>query len=139
MGSRNRRWQVGGWILDEGRHSLEYDSVVVPVRAKLLAVMICLIESYPDTVDTETIVKSVWGKNSFMDRASVSHAIWSIRRLMSEAASPPVIETIPRRGYRLISTPRLLTPTFAGLYPQYGFTPLASQQVSVSWESLLEE
>lgn len=106
MPHRQRKWVLGKWILDEGRHRLENESHSLPVRAKLMALLVFLIENYPHSVDTQEIIEKVWGNNSMMDRTSVNHAIWAARRLLNDNdINRPVIETIPRRGYRLCIEP----------------------------------
>ena len=111
MPFRHRLWSVGKWVVDEGRHQLSNESLSVPVRSKLLAVLTCLIPQYPRTVESEFIIRHVWGQNSQTDRAGVSHAVWSLRQLLQDHdAAAPIIENIPRRGYRLCVEPRLLRP-----------------------------
>ena len=78
---------------------------VLPIRQKLLAVLVCLIEHYPDVVETEHLIELVWGPYANIDRAGVNHAIWGIRQVLQQHAGIDVIETIPKRGYRLLLEP----------------------------------
>lgn len=103
---QNRQWQLGPWSIDEGRQIVSIAGDVLPIRQKLLAVLVCLIEHYPDVAETERLIELVWGPYANIDRAGVNHAIWGIRQVLQQDSGTDVIETIPKRGYRLLLEPQ---------------------------------
>ncbi|QGX38822.1 winged helix-turn-helix domain-containing protein [Permianibacter aggregans] len=109
MQLQQRQWQLGAWLIDEGRQQVYSHGCCQPIRKKLLSVLVCLIEHYPNMVESEYLIEKVWGPYACVERAGINHAIWSIRQLLGESASAdPIIETIPKRGYRLALAPQRL-------------------------------
>lgn len=106
---KHRKWLIGSMLVDEGRLILATGNQTIPIRKKLMSVLTCLIEHYPHVVETEYLIEQVWGPSTSMGRVGVNHAVWNLRQLMRIAGNKPMIETIPKRGYRLLVAPRLTT------------------------------
>ena len=67
-----------------------------------MGVLCLLAEMAPELVTREEILERVW-KDRFVADEVVNHAIWELRRAFGDSARDPAyIETVPRRGYRLI-------------------------------------
>lgn len=106
-----RCWQLGDCRIDEARQRIDRAGQSQPVRLKLLAVLVCLIERYPSPVSPDELLAEVWGEYETVGRQGVANAIWALRRLLGDDTGvPQFIETIPRRGYRLLMPARLLGP-----------------------------
>lgn len=106
-----RCWQLGDCRIDEARQRIDRAGRSQPVRLKLLAVLVCLIERYPSPVSPDELLAEVWGEYETVGRQGVANAIWALRRLLGDDTGvPQFIETIPRRGYRLLMPARLLGP-----------------------------
>lgn len=104
-----RCWQLGDCLIDEGRQRIERAGQSQPVRLKLLAVLVCLVERYPRPVSPDELLAEVWGEYETVGRQGVANAIWALRRLLGDETDvPQFIETIPRRGYRLLMPARLV-------------------------------
>lgn len=104
-----RCWMLGDCLIDEGRQRIDRDGVSQPIRLKLLAVLVCLIERYPSPVSPDELLAEVWGEYETVGRQGVANAVWALRRLLGDDTGvPQFIETIPRRGYRLLMPARLL-------------------------------
>lgn len=66
-------------------------------------VLLCLAEHPNEVVTREFIFETVWGETIVVDMA-LTRAISELRSIFRDkATSPDVIETIPKRGYRLIA------------------------------------
>jgi len=68
-----------------------------------MGVLVCLARHAPRVVSRETLLEEVWG-DAFVGDEVVSHAIWELRRALGDSARDPTyIQTIPRKGYRLLA------------------------------------
>ena len=103
MRLESRCWMLGECLIDEGRQRIDRSGRSQPVRLKLLAVLVCLIERYPSPVSPDELLAEVWGQYETVGRQGVANAVWALRRLLGDDTGvPQFIETIPRRGYRLL-------------------------------------
>lgn len=70
-----------------------------PVEARLLA---ALIEARGAPVSAPAVVQRVWGYEFDTAAADLLRThVYQLRRRLAEAGLPPLVETLPRRGYRL--------------------------------------
>ncbi len=68
-------------------------------------VLLCLAEHAGQVVSREQLIETVWGEGKGSPEA-LSHAIGDIRRVLDDHHDHPTfIQTLPRRGYRLLVTP----------------------------------
>jgi TolB-like protein len=75
----------------------------VHVEPKRMDVLMLLIEVAPGVVSIEQLLQSVW-RNTVVGDGVVHQAVSHLRRaLHDDPRQPRCIETIPRRGYRLIA------------------------------------
>ncbi len=66
-------------------------------------VLVCLARHAPGMVTKQRIIEEVWGE-AFVGDEVISHAIWELRKTLDDdARDPHYIQTIPRKGYRLIA------------------------------------
>jgi TolB-like protein/Flp pilus assembly protein TadD/DNA-binding winged helix-turn-helix (wHTH) protein len=78
---------------------------------KAMEVLLCLASNPGDLVTRESLLERVWGPGQGSHEA-LAHTVRDIRRALGDDASEPrYIQTIPRRGYRLIQVPKLVTGT----------------------------
>lgn len=90
--------RVGAWDVWPDAHRVG-DSHVEP---KAMEVLLVLAAEAPATVTLQTLVERVW-HNVCVGDGVVHRAISHLRRVLGDdARSPAFIETVPRRGYRLI-------------------------------------
>lgn len=77
--------------------------------SKSIEVLLCLAKNPRMLVSREALLEKVWG-NADASQESLSHAISEIRHALGDNTDHPVfIQTVPKRGYRLLVEPRLLT------------------------------
>lgn len=66
-------------------------------------VLRALIRRAPEVAPKQEIIEEVW-EGAFVTDEVLTHAIWDLRRAFGDNASKPeFIQTIPKRGYRLIA------------------------------------
>ncbi|MBT8144754.1 MAG: tetratricopeptide repeat protein [Gammaproteobacteria bacterium] len=75
---------------------------------KAAEVLLCLAHDAGRLVTRETLLKSVWGAGGGSHEA-LSHAISEVRHALGDRHDDPIyIQTLPKRGYRLLVDPRPL-------------------------------
>lgn len=95
-GSANELWQEGG----ERR----------PLRHKAMAALLLLAETPGQVVTRETLIEKVWDGNAFVAQKAINTAIWTIRQALGDdPEAPRYVETIAKKGYRLIAPVQALT------------------------------
>ncbi|MDJ0813816.1 MAG: tetratricopeptide repeat protein [Woeseiaceae bacterium] len=75
------------------------------VPSKAIEVLLCLAARPAEAVPREELLESVWGAGKGSDEA-LTHAVSELRHaLRDHPEDPRYIQTLPRRGYRLLVTP----------------------------------
>jgi DNA-binding winged helix-turn-helix (wHTH) protein len=100
--SRGREFRLGAWIVRPLQNRLSNSERTVQVEPKMIDVLVLLAEHAGAVVSRSMIEERVW-KGVFVTDSVVTRAIAGLRRALGDAADAPrYIETIPRRGYRLL-------------------------------------
>jgi DNA-binding winged helix-turn-helix (wHTH) protein/Tfp pilus assembly protein PilF len=72
---------------------------------KAMEVLVCLATEAKETLTREELLDRVWGERCVSDEV-LTHAITELRHALSDDPNNPTyIETIPKRGYRLLKSP----------------------------------
>lgn len=101
---------VRGWTVQPSLDRIERDGRIVHLRPKTMDVLVCLAEQPGQVVSREAPVDRVWAKR-FISDAALKTAVYELRQAFGdECRVPQVIETIPKRGYRLIAEVQRLGP-----------------------------
>jgi DNA-binding winged helix-turn-helix (wHTH) protein/Flp pilus assembly protein TadD len=75
------------------------------VPPKAMDVLVCLAAAAPEAITRRDLLDKVWGERCVSDEV-LTHAITELRHALGDnPGSPEYIETIPKRGYRLLRTP----------------------------------
>src|SRR5215469_15153495 len=81
---------------------IAWNGVAVHVEPKAIEVLLELAEHPGEVVSRTSLLQSVWG-GVYICEEVVTNAVSMLRRaLHDEARTPCIIQTIPKRGYRLI-------------------------------------
>ncbi len=105
-------WAVGDWRADPSDLTLSSDGREPQrLEPKVMALLIFLAERAPDVVGRDEIFEQVWQGRAVVDGA-LSRAISLLRQALGDdKRQPRYIETVPRRGYRLVApTERIPRP-----------------------------
>lgn len=94
---------VADWRVRPALGQLERGDLAVSVEARSLQVLTCLARHAPEVVSKQRLMREVWGE-AFVSDEVLSHAIWELRKAFGdEARRPHFIQTIARKGYRLLA------------------------------------
>jgi len=106
----NQQYRFDVFTLDPIRRTLHRgdDEVVLPEGAWL--VLKTLVERAPETVDKETLMDVAWPETAVV-QDNLVQAIHSIRSALgSDGRNPRFIQTVHRRGYRLMVPVTVINP-----------------------------
>ena len=95
---------VADWRVRPALGKLERGEVSVSIEPRSMQVLSCLARHAPDLVSKQRLMREVWGDEKFVNDEVMTHAIWELRKAFGdEAKSPRYIQTISKKGYRLLA------------------------------------
>lgn len=81
------------------------------LQPKAMEVLVCLARRPGELVTRETLLDEAWGVGKGSQEA-LGHAVSDIRHVLGDDASDPTfIQTLPKRGYRLVIAPEPVSGT----------------------------
>ncbi|HEU0093807.1 MAG TPA: winged helix-turn-helix domain-containing protein [Vicinamibacteria bacterium] len=103
-GERARRFRFGVFELDPRGGELWKAGVRTRLQPQPARVLSLLVSRCGELVTREEIQREVWPEGTFVDfEQSLNFCIRQIRTALGDqAATPRYVETLPRRGYRLL-------------------------------------
>src|SRR5215472_4405596 len=98
------RIRLGAFEFDPRAGELRLGQQVLPLQEKSIRVLEILIERGNDIATREEIQKKLWPNDTIVDfDHGINTAIKNLRRVLGDSADKPkYIETLARRGYRLM-------------------------------------
>ena len=111
------RLQIGDWWADRTTNELGRAGETVRVEPKVMAVLMALADRAGQVVTREALLAAVWPGVVVGDEA-LTQSIIKLRKALGDSPrTPAYIETISKRGYRLIAavgSPRVAAPRRLG-------------------------
>jgi DNA-binding winged helix-turn-helix (wHTH) protein/TolB-like protein/tetratricopeptide (TPR) repeat protein len=109
-------FRLGEWLVSPSLNRLSRAGTVVHLRPKAMDVLVFLARRPGEVVSTREVLDAVWARRFLADSA-LSRAVHELREVLGdEAHGPTYIETIAKRGYRLIA-PVVPVDAAAGAVP----------------------
>jgi DNA-binding winged helix-turn-helix (wHTH) protein/TolB-like protein/Flp pilus assembly protein TadD len=87
--------------LDAADRSLFQQGRGVPLTPKAFDTLLVLVERHGRLVTKDELFQTVW-PDAFVEENNLAQHISALRRILATDPAAPVIETIPKRGYRLV-------------------------------------
>lgn len=107
--------QIGAVRVDYAALTVTGPEGVSTLEPKVMAVLQVLAQAAPAVVTREALIERVWGQESGGDE-SLSRAISLLRKALGDRrGARDHIETIPRRGYRMVAVVGPARPAEVGL------------------------
>ncbi len=107
---RLQPFTLGDWLVDPRACQLSRGDAGVKVRAQLVDVLTCLARRAGEIVLKDEILQEVW-PGQFIAESGLSRCIAELRQILQDDAQQPrYIETITKRGYRLVAPVVWVTP-----------------------------
>lgn len=100
-------FRIGECLIEPRQNRIVRGDTEVRLEPRVMDVLVCLAERAGEVVSRETLNQQVWGSIVVTDQA-VTNCISELRHhLGDDRAANRVIETIPKRGYRLAAPVQL--------------------------------
>ena len=98
----NKPFMIGDWTVEPALGRLSRESMTRNLEPKVLELLL-LLASKPGTLFSKyTIEETIW-RGAVVGEDTVARTITRLRRALGDnAKAPTYVETLPRRGYRLI-------------------------------------
>lgn len=95
--------KIGDWTVTPALCLLERDGRSLKVEPRTMELLVYLAQRAGQVVSTEDLIRDVWHGRVF-DDGIVYHKINQLRKALGDdSRAPRFIETIPKRGYRMIA------------------------------------
>lgn len=96
-------FQLNDVVVRPRLNEIQIDGRIERLPAKFIDVLMVLAERQGEVFSKAQLLKRVWNDPA-IGEDSLANAVWMLRRTLGDDAKrPSYIETVPRRGYRLIA------------------------------------
>src|SRR5262245_57231032 len=96
--------RVGAWRVDPTAGQISRRGETSRLEARTMLLLLCLAEHAGEVVSIDDLLDEVWSGVT-VTPDSVYQAVASLRRLLGDdPREPAYIETVPRRGYRMVAS-----------------------------------
>jgi DNA-binding winged helix-turn-helix (wHTH) protein len=94
---------LGEWLVQPELNDVACEGRTVHLEPKVMQVLVALATRPGQVLSKEEILQDVWA-DAFVTDEVLTNAIWELRKALSDNARTPLfIQTVPRRGYRLVA------------------------------------
>jgi TolB-like protein/DNA-binding winged helix-turn-helix (wHTH) protein/Tfp pilus assembly protein PilF len=99
----NPDFRVGPWLVQPSLNAVSQNGTSVRLEPKVMEVLVCLSGRAGEPVTKEELLQTVW-RDTFVSDDVLKRSVSELRRVFGDDAhESKVIETIPKRGYRLVA------------------------------------
>lgn len=105
-------FRVGPWVVKPAANRIRGPDGMVRLSPKAMDVLVALGARPGEVIPKDELLSAVWAQE-FVTEDVLKHAVMELRKALGDSASDPrFIETIPKRGYRLMApvSPALPAP-----------------------------
>ena len=96
-------FQFGEFHVEPARNAIVKDEQETLLEKRMMAVLIHLVESAPETVTTADLLDTHW-PNQIVEASTAHRVMTKIRNALGDSPKSPIyIETVPKKGYRAIA------------------------------------
>ncbi len=102
-GSVEGSFHVGPWLVQPSLNTVSNNGSTFHLEPKQMEVLVCLAQHPGEPQSKESLLRAVWGE-TFVSDDALTRSIFELRRVFEDdAREPRFIQTIPKRGYRLVA------------------------------------
>lgn len=130
---RSKRIIIGDWTVTPAVNMIERGGRQITLAPRLIDLLVYLAGRPGEVVSRDTLVESVWDRSIVTDQA-VTQSIFELRKHLRDGrpakSAPEYIQTIPKRGYRLVADVREAPPVTPQPKPFVGPLPSANAEAA---------
>src|SRR5215207_9925380 len=102
-GARSKVYEFNGFRLEEAQLRLLYQDRPVPLKPKILDLLLFLIQKRGQLIAKDELMKQVW-PDAIVEENNITVSMSILRKILGETHGEcQFIETVPRRGYRFVA------------------------------------
>ena len=106
----SRIYEFKGFRLEAGQRRLLFQGQPVPVKPKILDLLLFLVEMRGQLVVKEDLMREIW-PDSIVEENNITVSMSILRKTLGDdQLTHQFIETVPRRGYRFLAEVTEVTP-----------------------------
>jgi DNA-binding winged helix-turn-helix (wHTH) protein/TolB-like protein/Flp pilus assembly protein TadD len=110
-----RSYEFGPFRLDPEERTLSRSGELVPLTIKAFETLLVLVENAGHLLPKDELMRRVWPE-TVVEENNLAQQISFLRKALGEPETGvKYIETLPKRGYRFLSTPSLVSDDSVGL------------------------
>src|SRR5215475_7032690 len=122
INATQKSFKVGSWIVDPSLNSVSSEGKTVRLEPKVMEVLLCLTQHPGETLSKEQLFQAV-RRNTVVVEGVLKRCIAELRRAFDDdARNSHIIETISKRGYRLLAPVSALAAGTAPAPPESAVT-----------------
>ncbi|MGH8193634.1 MAG: winged helix-turn-helix domain-containing tetratricopeptide repeat protein [Woeseiaceae bacterium] len=112
-----KSFTVGGWLVEPDLDRIRDGDTVRGLRPQVTELLLYLAQRPGEVVSAESLFEELWA-GKIVTSGSLYNCVAELRQaLHTEADAPPAIQTVPKRGYRLVAPVGGLIETDDGPLP----------------------
>ena len=98
-----KAFQISSWLVQPSLNTVSCERKTAHLEPKVMEVLVCLAEHAGETIPKEKLIQTVW-PDTFVTDDVLTRSISELRRVFEDDAKEQrFIQTIPKRGYRLVA------------------------------------
>ncbi|MCW8984988.1 MAG: protein kinase, partial [Thermoanaerobaculales bacterium] len=102
-------FRLGEWVVQPRLIRITRGGSTVSIELKMMQVLVCLAKHAGDLVGRQELIDTVWA-TEFISEGVLTRIIAELRKALGDdARTPSYIETIHKRGYRLLMKPSVVS------------------------------
>jgi DNA-binding winged helix-turn-helix (wHTH) protein len=131
----NEIYELGPFRISVGERVLRREDRIVPLTPKCFDTLLVLARHGGSVVEKQMLMREVW-PDSFVEESNLSQNVFVLRKTLGETPEgAQYIQTIPKRGYRLVvpaaqAVPAVSPPQGAASLP--ASPPAGKRSISLS-------
>jgi TolB-like protein/DNA-binding winged helix-turn-helix (wHTH) protein len=96
-------FRIGSWVVEPSLNTISSNGSTIRLEPKVMEVLVCLTRHAGESLTKEKLLQEVW-PGTFVTDDALKRCILELRRVFEDdAREPHVIQTIAKRGYRLVA------------------------------------
>lgn len=95
-------YEFNGFRLEGSQRRLLYNGQPVPLKPKILDLLLYLVEMRGQLVVKDDLMREIW-PDAIVEENNITVSMSILRKTLSDRIDQQFIETVPRRGYRFVA------------------------------------